>query len=130
MLRTFIARFWPSLLVFGFILYATLSSNPTSDVSLMLFPDADKLIHAIMFGGFTGAILFDLYRSGKELRRGVIVCVALGVALFGVLDECAQAILTVERSGDVLDWLADVGGIIIASLVAPPVIRYVVSAHD
>lgn len=122
-----IARFWPSALVVVFILYATLSSDPTGDVELMLFPHADKLVHAIMFGGLTGAVAFDLRRSGHALTRRLMLAVAAGVAVFGALDEFAQALLTEVRSGDEFDWLADLAGIAVAYFTAPPAINRVLS---
>ena len=118
-----ILYFWPSALVVAFILYATLSSAPTADISLMLFPYADKLIHAIMFGGLTGAVAFDCRRSGMSLTRPLMLAIAACVAVFGALDEFAQALLTEVRSGDGFDWLADVAGILVAYFSAPVVIN-------
>ncbi len=122
-------RFWPSAIVVAVILYATLASDPTGDMSLMLFPYCDKLIHAIMFGGLTGALMFDFYRHGRPLTRHLKLAVAAGVAIFGLLDECAQALLTDVRSGDAFDWLADVVGVMVACLTAPPVIKKVVKSQ-
>ena len=116
-------RFWPSAIVLAVILYATLSPDPTGEVPLMLFPYADKLIHAILFGGLTGAIAFDFRRSGRMLTRRLMLSIAVAVAIFGALDECMQAVLTDVRSGDEYDWLADVAGIIVAYFTAPPAVN-------
>lgn len=129
MLKTFLRNYWPTLCVLGVIIYATLSSDPTPDLELPLIPHLDKLIHAIMFGGFTGAMAFDYYRSAKPRRAltaGVMGVFAAIAAATGVLDEIAQATLTVERSGDVWDWVADCAGIAVAFFAAPPAIRRVV----
>lgn len=118
-----ILRFWPSAIVVAVILYATLASNPTGDVELMLFPYADKLIHAIMFGGLTGALAFDFRRSGSALTRRLMLAIAAGVAAFGAIDECLQALLTEVRAGDEYDWLADMAGIFVAYFTAPPAVN-------
>ena len=39
------------MIVIAVILYATLNDNPLGADELPIFPGADKVIHAIMFGG-------------------------------------------------------------------------------
>ena len=62
---TFLRHYWPTLIVVGVILFATLSSDPTGDVSFEI-PHLDKLIHAIMMGGLVGAIAFDYKRAERQ----------------------------------------------------------------
>jgi len=83
------AAWWPTALVVGVILYATLNSDPVGADRFPAIPHLDKLIHAIMFGGLFSAISFD------------------------------------RRRDDILDWLADTAGIIIAYFTAPPVINHI-----
>lgn len=116
------------MLTAGVILYATLSADPTGDVPMVLFPGADKLIHAVMFGGLAGAIAFDWQRGHRRRRMPArLMClIGLGVAVFGAVDELAQMLLTRERSGDWLDWLADIAGVIVAVFAAPRAVYSVV----
>lgn len=127
-LGRFLVRYWPSLCVVGVIMYATFNSDPLADVDVPLFPGADKLIHAIMFGGLAGAVAFDYQRADRTLNRltrSAMLAICGGCAVAGVLDEIAQATLTAERSGDILDWFADCGGIVVAYFTAPSAIRKV-----
>ena len=97
--------------------------HPVPDDSLPDFPAIDKLIHAIMFGGMSAALMFDQYRRKNVLTPAVITAICSGVAAFGVFDEMVQEWLSNGRSYDPLDILADCGGIIIAAFTAPPVIK-------
>ena len=51
------------MIVIAVILYATLNDNPLGADELPIFPGADKVIHAIMFGGLFSAISFDRFRD-------------------------------------------------------------------
>lgn len=124
----FLSRYWPSLCVVGVIMYATFNADPLADVDVPLFPGADKLIHAIMFGGLAGAIAFDYQRADRSrdrLTRHEMLAICGACVVAGVLDEIAQATLTAERSGDILDWFADCAGIAVAYFTAPSAVRKV-----
>ncbi len=124
----FIKRWIWSILCVGVVLWLTLSSDPLDGAQEMIwFEGADKLVHAIMFGGVVSALMFDYKRGDcqRVLSVGTIVSFAIGGAVFGIADELAQQYLTVARSGEVLDFVADISGIILASLLAPPVINLI-----
>lgn len=125
-IKTFICQYWPTLIVIGLILYATLSSDPTGDVSIEI-PHLDKLIHAIMMGGLIGAIAFDYKRAERQrqLTFRFMSTVAAYVMVACIADELAQAYLTDSRSGDVLDLLADWAGVWVAVFTAPPAVNRV-----
>ncbi len=125
-MKLFFKRFWPTLCVVAIIIYATLNSDPVPDMDMQLFPHLNKLIHAIMFGGLYGALLFDLYRSGKPLTRSICLYVAATCVMAGALDEFLQACLTDNRDSDILDWLADCAGIAVAFFTAPSAVKAVV----
>lgn len=125
-IKTFLCQYWPTLIVIGLILYATLSSDPTGDVSIEI-PHLDKLIHAIMMGGLVGAIAFDYKRAERQrqLTFRFMSTVAAYVMAACIADELAQAYLTDSRSGDVLDLLADWAGVWVAVFTAPPAVNRV-----
>ena len=105
------------------ILYATLWPDIPVAEGLALFPGYDKLIHAIMMGGMAAAIWFDYRRSGGRITTKCIVNVAIAVTIFAALDESIQHLISPSRTLDIFDFLAGVGGIVIASFTAPPVIN-------
>ena len=117
------------MLVVAVIIYATWVPKPVPDDSIPPIPHIDKLIHAVMFGGLAGALMFDYYRS-KIFRNGrplltwrAIIAFACGAAAFAVVDEVVQGLLDIGRPSDPLDLLADWFGILVAVLTAPPLLR-------
>lgn len=120
-------RFWPTIVCVGVVLYATLTADPMDGADLQFIPHMDKLIHAVMFGGVAGAAAFDWQRAHRErnVSGRVMAVISLLCAVFGGLDEIAQATLTEVRSGDVFDFIADLSGIAVAFFVAPPAVRRV-----
>ena len=121
----FLRRWWPSAVCLGVVLYATLWPDPLPEGGGFFFPGYDKFIHAVMMGGLSAAILFDLRRAGFCLSARRVATVSLVVVVFAVADEVAQRYLTAVRSWEILDILAGWGGIVIAAFAAPPVIRLI-----
>lgn len=105
------------------IVYATLVPHPMPAAMMPGIPHIDKLIHAIMFGGLAGALMFDFYRSGHRLTLRAILRFAAAVAIFGALDELAQGLMGLGRASDFWDLMADWFGVIVAIFTAPPVIK-------
>lgn len=127
----FFISFWPSLLTLSVVLYATLWPEPELPDNLPVIPHLDKFIHALMFGGLYGAIVFDIRRDMRRqgimtpITRQALVRLALAVAAFGGIDEMLQELLTQTRCSDVLDFAADCTGIFLAYLTAPAAVRTV-----
>lgn len=126
-------QWWPSALTVIFVLWATLAPNPTPDLDITGFLGkyADKIIHAIMMGGITGAIIFDYMRrrvngQPRTIKHTTILWIAVGVLIFAAIDECAQGAMGLGRTTDPMDFVADAAGILIATLTAPAACRYVI----
>lgn len=115
------------MLTLGVVLWLTLAPDPVPTEDFPLFPGADKLVHAIMMGGLAGAVMFDYERDGvkrtRRLTSRAVLTIAFCVALFCAADEWVQGVMGLGRSPDVFDLLADWTGIIVAALVAPPLLR-------
>lgn len=79
-----------------------------------LFPNFDKLIHALMYAALTAAIVFAL-PAMKRLRMFLLL--AVGTALYGELMELAQNELTNSRSCDIRDEVANAAGAFAAALL-------------
>jgi VanZ family protein len=67
----------------------------------VLFPGADKLVHLA---------LFALLAATTRWRFGGAAGLLAAVAGYAVVSELVQALVLAERSGDVLDVLADLVG--------------------
>lgn len=99
------------------ILWLTLAPHPTGDLDLPLFPGADKVVHAIMFGFLAFVILLeDMKRRGwKMVSLPVIAVVAFAVSAFGAGVEVIQRAMGLGRAFEILDIFADAGGAFAAS---------------
>lgn len=94
------------------ILWLTLVPDPLGDNSPELFPGADKVVHAIMFGFFTVMVLLDRQRKIGWVRltkETVILAVAIS-SFFGVDIEFAQLAMGLGRGFEAADMVADIAG--------------------
>lgn len=126
-IKEFLSRWWPSALTLAVILYATLFPDPMWPDEGPEIPGIDKLIHAVMFGGFAGALAFDYARKKPRRKPGLgrmaLFCV-VSLAVGGVI-ELLQNAMGLGRSGDGLDFLADAAGAAVAFVTAPAAVAAV-----
>lgn len=88
--------------------------TPLGDVPMM-----DKWTHFVMFGALCCVIFYEYVRSHKkaDIRKVAVFGVATPFLMGGAI-ELAQAYLTGgNRSGDVIDWLADGIGVLIGTAI-------------
>lgn len=121
------------MIVLAAVLWLTLAPDPVPDTGIELFPHADKIVHAVMMGGLASVVFFDYKRiaAHRKKRFGFrpVMIMALCTALFAAVDEWAQGAMAIGRSSDFYDLLADWAGIILASLIVPPILnRYLQKA--
>jgi len=69
----------------------------------------DKIQHTLVFSiiSVAGCLAF----------KKQISLVVVGLTIFGAIIEVLQATLTITRTGDVNDWLADVAGVLIGLMI-------------
>lgn len=74
-------------------------------------PHADKLAHAVIFGGLVAIVAADLLRwKGRALATSAFFLLPVLFAMgYGLFDEVHQ-LYVLNRSFDLLDWFADAGG--------------------
>lgn len=101
-----------SLLTVVLILWLTLVPDPLGDDAPRLFPGADKVVHAIMFGFLTVMILLDRQRkkSWTPLSPPFVWMSALFSAMLGIAIEVAQLEMKLGRGFEVADMVADTIG--------------------
>ena len=99
------------------ILWLTLAAKPLGDNDLPLFPGADKVVHAIMFGGFTFCIIMDRMRKDGWRRCTIKMAATAAIAsiMLGVLTEIGQEAMHIGRSGDLLDLASDAAGAVLVA---------------
>lgn len=116
-----IPRFLLSAVVIAAVLYMTLFPRPLGSVSLPMFPGADKLVHGLMFWAVAACLCVDFGRVGAFLRRGRAFAAGMGFWLssaIGGFVEIAQWKMNMGRSGDWLDFAADIAGAFVGAVMA------------
>lgn len=120
-----ILNLWPkrwiaTALVLLLILYLTLVPRPLPNTNIEI-PGLDKLAHAIMFGVLAFVTSIDMARRNsnviRTLSNSTIIYISIIVAFVGLLIEILQQLMQLGRGGDLLDFIADIIGIIIASII-------------
>ena len=120
-----ILNLWPkrwiaTALVLLLILYLTLVPRPLPNTNIEI-PGLDKLAHAIMFGVLAFVTSIDMARRNRNVIRtlsnSTIIYISIIVAFVGLLIEILQQLMQLGRGGDFLDFIADIIGIFIASII-------------
>lgn len=120
--QSIIERFPPWILSIATllaILWLTLAPRPLGDIEPPLFPGADKLAHAIMFGGLELMLITDYSRRRDWRKPGAVylLLTAAGVILLGGAIEIMQTNMRLGRSADELDFIADASGAAAVALI-------------
>lgn len=106
----------PTLIILLAILYLTLAPQPVDTGDIQLFQGADKIVHAVMFGALTLAILYDIKSILRQIPRPSIISLATVISIAtGGLVELLQSWMTLGRSAEWLDFAADAAGALIAA---------------
>ena len=105
-----------SILVALIILYLSLARPSSFDeVPLFEIPNMDKLVHFAMYFGLMAVIIFENRKSIKSNSQ--LMLISILPLIYGIILEFLQATLTVSRSGNFYDALADGAGILAALLI-------------
>lgn len=106
---------FPTAVIFIVILWLTLSPKPVGDVEIELFPGADKLVHALMFGFFSFVMLIDFSHSRhwqrltwKEITATTILSICFGISV-----EYMQRSMNLGRGFETADMAADTAGVLL-----------------
>lgn len=91
------------------ILWLTLSPRPFGSLETPLFPGADKLAHALMFGFLVAMMALDKTRKRNfhRLSSYYLICCAILSSLLGVAIEYLQEALHTGRAFEYNDMVAD-----------------------
>lgn len=94
------------------ILWLTLAPKPLGEEPPPLFPGADKIGHALMFGFFTAMLAFDRQRKNRWHKVGWkrMFTYAFASSALGAFIEVLQWAMGMGRSFEVEDIVADSAG--------------------
>jgi len=95
------------------ILYLSMATPQTFVKSgFFEIPHLDKFIHFSLYFLLMGTIILEHRRSLTDTRK--LLLVALITVLFGIIVEVMQSEFTRNRKGEILDMIADTGGVSVA----------------
>ncbi|MFS4493345.1 VanZ family protein [Maribacter sp. 2308TA10-17] len=95
-----------------FVTFSSLFSFSGIDTPGLEIPHLDKVVHFTFY--FVACVLGVLFlrerTSGKITLKKALIIMLLVTIAFGILMEVLQYTLTTERTGDILDGLANTAG--------------------
>lgn len=96
------------------VLYLTLVPDPFQGAQpVVLFPGADKVVHAIMMAGVYLCLAIDHMRRNRQWCRLSVPAywiIYVAVVAFGGAIELAQGAMDMGRGCDMADFIADIAG--------------------
>lgn len=116
--KSYLFSYWKSTVVCIIILIlSTVTFKTIPDV--VKFENSDKYTHILMYAGL-GFVFFLEYK--KDARRNTnrkwFIYPFLFLILFGGLIEILQGTLFKPRTAELGDWIADIIGLLIGTLLA------------
>ncbi len=102
------------------VTYLSLASfSEYGGLPIMKIPHMDKAVHFIFY--FIGSVLSCFFirerTAGRTPIRKAMIYTALAMAFFGLLIEFLQYFMTYDRSGEILDFMANLTGIVLGLIV-------------
>jgi VanZ family protein len=116
---------YPFSIIF-ILIVAYLSLFQPPKVIIPLFRGWDKVVHFCMYSGLSGVMWLELlikHRKRKTKVKYLINWAVVWPVLFGGFLELCQHYFTRYRSGDWMDFLANLGGVVIATFIAWFILR-------
>lgn len=104
----------PSIVVAGLILYLSLLRQLHVELPKLAIPHVDKLVHCLMYCCFAAVLTSDLKRGNEIKNNKWIALVSILVPIvYGGIIEILQEQFFYPRTGEWLDWVADIIGTIL-----------------
>ena len=118
----FIKKWFLTIIALIVFAWLTLAPDPLPDNDVgMWFEGVDKVVHGLMLWGVTCAVTFDYIRSNRRVTLRVAAIMFAWLIALSAADELAQSAMNIGRTGDALDLIADLIGIIVGLLTGPPI---------
>ena len=103
------------------VAFLSLTSIPKLDLGLKL-KSGDKYLHTLAYFTLSSVWYFALHEKLKNVRFKIIVIASL--IFYGIILEALQGGLTNYRTADFMDVLANIVGIVIATLIFDKIMRW------
>ena len=125
----FIRKYPLSLLIIAAIVFLSLFNPPQTKLDKVTY--IDKIAHVCMYGGLELIIWLEYLRHHAGLQKvkiimlGIIAPILLGGAM-----EIAQTVLTQNRSGEWMDFVADAVGVLAGAAIGYYALRNIISNKE
>lgn len=119
-------KFLPGIAWFFIVGILTLMpGKDVPDVGWLNFPDFDKIVHIVLFGGLTLLFCLPYLKTGISFRkkRTIFIRISLLMILWGFIIELIQKFFVTGRSFEWLDLLADSVGVFLAFWISSKLIK-------
>ena len=123
----YIKKYPISITIILVVIYLSFFKPPT--IEPLRFQGFDKIVHFCMYGVMSGVLWIEFLRNHKDgvlILRHAFIGAALLPILFSGLVEIFQERLTTYRGGDWYDFLANISGVIFATIFAWFVLRPII----
>ncbi|MDE3182161.1 MAG: VanZ family protein [Bacteroidota bacterium] len=113
-----------------FFVVCILTLMPAKDVPQVGWmdniPNFDKLVHAGLFGGLAFLFALPLLKShfSQKQKLNYSIRISLAAIVWGITIEFLQKFYVPSRDFDLLDWAADIVGVIIALWLIISILNY------
>ncbi len=113
-----------------FFVVGILTLMPAKDVPQVGWmdniPNFDKLVHAGLFGGLAFLFAVPILKSHFSQRQKLnySIRISLAAIVWGITIEFLQKFYVPSRDFDLLDWAADIVGVIIALWLIISILKY------
>lgn len=109
----------PAIFWFGII--ALVISIPGSNIpksSLLNIPYFDKLVHACMFAVFSLLLVYGFFKQPKSsfFARQAYILAFILCTIYGGATELMQYFFFASRSGEVVDFIANISGSVVGMI--------------
>lgn len=114
-------KFIPGIIWFIFVLVVVfLPGDDVPDEDWLSVSGFDKLIHATLFGGLVFLFCFPFKKAAMEKpeKLNLFIRITIATIVWGFTTELIQKYFVPGRQYDLLDWLADSAGAIVAFIIS------------
>ena len=113
-----VLKFWKTIIVALIILYGSLTSGDNlNKFSFFTIPNIDKLIHFLFYFSLALTFISALYKVTRLKKYDQYLITFVFSISYGLIMEVLQYYITVTRSADIYDALANTLGCIIGIIL-------------
>ena len=111
-------QYWKTIAWLAIVFFMSTMKIPLAPgVPLINIPHFDKIIHFSLYFILVSIWMIDDYKKTKFFKGKNLVVIVILSVLYGGLMEILQKIVVQDRSGDILDVLANTVGVLVAFLL-------------